>query len=196
MAYLSVDIDIRKEHNGIKIEDFKKYFQSLSDNKISVGVHKDKGRLAVLKAQHTEFGTMPPNDTKVGKDIPTGFKHPFGHSGVLVPPRPVIRMYLYQDIKEQISNEYQLALNSAKRTKLKNPSNNAIDTQKRLGQECVYMQRDKLNNGGYDTSTNMTGLDPEHNGLKTIKYKGFDNPWVQTGATNAAIDYKVEKRST
>lgn len=183
MAYLSVDADIQKKNNGIRIEDLEKYLQSLASSKLSVGVHADKGQEMVKRAVHTEFGT-----TKFLE----GWETPFGWVRV-VPPRPAIRMYLYKDMKDEINTEYQLAINGEKKTKLRTAENSANKTLQRVGQECVFMQRDKMANGNYDQSTNNTGLNPEKNGIRTINYKGFDDPWVQTGNTISAVDYKIEK---
>ena len=44
MADLSINIKSQRINNGIKAENLEKYFQSLTNNKISVGVHKDKGQ--------------------------------------------------------------------------------------------------------------------------------------------------------
>ena len=184
MASINIDVNIERKKNGIKIENLKKYFQSLENRVLTVGVHSDKGQDIVTRAKHTEFGT-----TK----YPKGWETPFGHVQV-VPPRPAIRMYLYEDMKDEISNEYQIAINRQKRTKLTTPDVSADKTLSNLGQECVYMQRDKMARGGYDQSTNKTGLDPEHNGDRTIAYKGFDDPWMQIGETISAVDYKVERR--
>ena len=79
-------------------------------------------------------------------------------------------------------------------SKLRNPIDSSNEVLKTVGEECVVMQRNKMANGGYDTKTNDTGLNPENNGQRTVDYKGFDDVWVQTGETISAVDYKVTKR--
>ena len=183
MAY-NFKTSLQRKNNGIKPENAMVFFEELQKNKISVGIHKDKGALAVKKAAHTEFGTT------VFKD---GWKTPFGKVYV-VPPRPVVRMYLYKDMKDAISETYEKKVNNEMKSKLKNPKQNADDVQEEIGEVCVILQQSKITKGGFDNFTNNTGLDPEHNGIRTINYKGFDHPWYQTGETLEAIDYKVEKR--
>ena len=198
MAY-TVTTKLERKGNGIKVEDAITFFRSLEKNKVSSGIHSDVGKHIVQKAAHTEFGSaqiipvFP--DGWVGKDIPQGFDKPYGSVGTKrVPPRPAIRMFLYQDMRQGITDEYALELNRQKHAKLKNPKINATQTLEKVGQECVYMQRDKMARGGFDQSTNDTGLNPEVNGDRTVAYKGFDDPWVQTGETISAVDYKVTKR--
>lgn len=188
---------LERKGNGIKIEDAITFFRDLSKNKISSGIHSDKGHNVVLKAAHTEFGTskvvpMFPNGWN-GKDIPNGFEKPYGYVKK-VPPRPAIRMYLYQDMRDNITEEFGVAMNREKKSKLRNPIDSSNEVLKTVGEECVVMQRNKMANGGYDTKTNDTGLNPENNGQRTVDYKGFDDVWVQTGETISAVDYKVTKR--
>ena len=196
MAY-TIQTKLERKGNGIKVEDAIAFFRSLEKNKISSGIHKDEGQDVVLKASHTEFGTgrvmsMYP-DGWYGGDIPPFTDKPYGYVK-RVPPRPAIRMYLYQDMRDKITNEYQFAMDVEKHSKLKQPNVNAQNVLKHVGSECVVMQRDKMARGGYDQSTNDTGLDPENNGLRTINYKGFNDPWVQTGETISAVNYKVTKK--
>lgn len=188
MTYVSIKVKTERKNNGIKAENLEKYLNSLANNVLSVGVHKEAGAELVKRAKHTEFGTLYPNNGQ-------WYDKDYGWSGI-VPPRPIIRMYLYPEILREIDIEYQLAINNEKHKGLKAPVNNAEDTQKRLGELCVVMQRNKASERGYDESTNTTGYDPNHNGIKTIKYKGFDMTWFQTGQTVSAIDYKIKRKGT
>lgn len=195
MTYI-IETKTERKGNGIKPENAIAFFRNLDKNKISSGIHKEAGKQVVLKAAHTEFGTgkvvpMYPNGWD-GKDIPNGFDKPYGYVK-RVPPRPAIRMYLYQDMKNNISEEYGVAINREKKTKLKNAVESANNVLKTVGAECVVMQRNKMANGNYDTSTNDTGLNPESNGQRTIDYKGFDDTWIETGETISAVDYKVSR---
>ena len=174
---------LEKRDNGIKLENAISFFEELQKNKITVGVHKDKGAKVVKKAAHTEFGTT----------VFEGWNTPFGKLYV-VPPRPVIRMYLYPEMKEEISETYKKSVDAEMGSKAKNPRQNTEEVQKNVGETCVKLQQEKIAYGGFDQSTNSTGVDPEHNGIRTIEYKGFDHPWYQTGETMEAIDYKIEKR--
>lgn len=185
MAYIGADINITKSGKGIKAKDLERYLQSLAKNVVTVGVHKDKGSELVKRAAHTEFGTT---------HFTEGWNTPVG-AVKKVPPRPVIRMYLYPEMKKEIGIQYQIAMNYEKKSQLVNPDNSAFETQKSLGQECVYMQREKIASGGFDQSTNDTGLDPEHNGSRFVEYKGFDFPWIGSSETMSAIDYKVGKNN-
>jgi len=175
---------LERKNNGIKPENAISFFEELEKNKISAGIHGDKGGKVIKKAAHTEFGTTV---------FAEGWGTPFGKVYV-VPPRPVVRMYLYKDMKDKISETYEKSVNDEMRSKLKNPRQNANDVQSKIGEVCVELQHEKIAYGGFDNSTNSTGVDPEHNGERTILYKGFDHPWYQTGETMEAIDYKVEKR--
>lgn len=197
MAYFSIETSIKREKNGIKQANLEKYLRSLAKNVITVGVHRDKGQELVKRAMHTEFGTgekpaLFTDGWYEGKGTSLN-SEPYGDSGQKVPPRPVIRMSLYPEMEREISAEYQIAMNHEKKSGLVTPDKNAVHTQKRVGEMCRDMQREKATGGGFDQSTNTTGKNPEHNGEKTVEYKGFDHPWVSTGETISAIDYKVEK---
>lgn len=175
---------LERKDNGIKFENAISFFKELEKNKITAGIHKDKGALTLKKAVHTEFGTTM---------FPEGWKTPFGKVYV-VPPRPVTRMYLYPEMKEEISETYKNSVDEEMATKIKNPKQNVRRVQESIGEVCVKLQQEKIAYGGFSQSVNDTRVDPEHNGERTIQYKGFDHPWYQTGKTMDAIDYKIEKR--
>ena len=104
-------------------------------------------------------------------------------------------MYLYPEMKKDITDVYSDSIDYEKDKKLKNPRNNAIETLDKVGERCVDLQKAKIFTRGFDTSTNSTGSDPNYNGAEIVEYKGFDQPWIgKTGETFDAIDYKVTKR--
>lgn len=179
MTY-TVTTKLERKGNGIKIEDAITFFRDLDKNKISSGVHSDAGAEFVKRAVHTEFG---------------GYwnEEPFGASGT-VPPRPAIRMYLYPEMKEEVTSTYSKSINNEKRGKLRNPNSNSLNVQKEVGEKCKTLQKDKMTNGGYYVYGTGNKFDPEHNGQKTIAWKGFDDPWIGTGETVSKVDYKVTKR--
>ena len=178
---ISIKTSLKRKSNGIKSENAIAYFQSLNDNKVSSGFHKDVGAEILKRAIHTEFGG-------------SWYEEPFGASGK-VPPRPIVRMYLYPEMREGITKTYSQNINSEKNKKLTMPSSNARGTLEEVGKECSYLQKEKVFLRGFDESTNKTPYDPNYNGEKTINWKGFDQPWIgRSGQTVDAIDYKVEKR--
>lgn len=179
MAY-NIHTSFEKKGNGIKVENAIAFFRNLSEYKISSGIHKDAGLEYVKRAVHTEFGGH-------------WFELPFGDSGI-VPPRPAIRMYLYPEMREEITTTYSKGIDSEKKGKLRVPSTNSLEVQKEVGEKCQYLQQEKMIEGGYDTSTNRTKFDPEYNGQKTIAWKGFDDPWISTGETLGKVEYKVTKK--
>lgn len=177
MAYTTT-IKLERKGNGIKIEDAIAFFRSLEKNKISSGVHKDAGIEYVKRAAHTEFGTPVFGDWGWG----------------IVPPRPAIRMSLYPEMKEEITKTYSKNINLEKKSKLMSPNNSALQVQEEIGSKAQFLQQNKMIEGGYSWEGNTTGYDPEHNGIRTIMYKGFDDPWISTGETLSKVDYKVTKR--
>ena len=194
MAYLSIDVDIQKNNNGINIEDLKSYLKSLTSNNLFVGVHADAGQENVKKMLWNEFGTN--HYAKHDYNFEShGIKDNFIHEGtdIRIPARPVVRMYLYSEMKNEICIEYQLALNSEKTTKLKKPTSSAMVTLNRLGQECVFMQRNKMANGSF-SQIDTKGKDTESNRGLTIKLKGFNHPYFDTGELISKIDYKIRKK--
>ena len=179
MAY-NIHTSFEKKGNGIKVENAITFFRNLSEYKISSGVHKDAGSEYVKRAWHTEFGGH-------------WYEPPFGDSGI-VPPRPAIRMYLYPEMRDEITSTYSNSIDKEKRSKLRTPNSNSFEAQKSVGEKCQYLQQIKMMEGGYDTSTNKTKFDPEYNGQKTIDWKGFDDPWIGTGETLGKVEYKVTKK--
>lgn len=182
MAY-TVTTKLERKGNGIKVEDAITFFRSLEKNKVSSGIHSDAGAEIVKRAVHTEFGEakFPQWETPFGT-----VRH--------VPPRPAIRMTLYPEMKKEVTSTYSKSINNEKRGKLKNPNNNALEVLDEVGMKAQYLQQNKMIEGGYSWEGNISGNDPEHNGIRTIAYKGFDDPWISTGETLSKVDYKVTKR--
>lgn len=169
-----------KKHD-IRLKDVPKFYQTLIQNKVSVGFHKEVGKQILTKATNTEFGGV------------IYFK-PHKHY-VLAPPRPIVRMYLYQEMKDKITQELQKAINNEIKQGIKTPISCAKNSLKKLGKECADMQKEKIFLRGFDTSTNNTPFDPDYNGAEIVDYKGFDQPWIgKTGRTINAINYKVRAR--
>lgn len=182
MTY-GVTTKLERKGNGIKPNDAIAFFRNLEKTKVSSGIHKEEGQEYVKRAAHTEFGSP----------VFGSWETPFGtvHQ---VPPRPAIRMFLYPEMKEEITNTYSKNINSEKKSKLRMPSNNALEVQEQVGMMCQYLQQEKMIKGGYSWEGNNTGNDPEHNGIRTIIWKGFDDPWISTGETLGHVNYKVTKR--
>jgi hypothetical protein len=183
---LLAETEIKTEHNGIRVNDAISYIKNLAANRLTVGIHRDAGADVVKKANHTEFG-----GSWVGTDGNFG-KKPFGKSGI-VPPRPAIRMNLYPDMKKDLHLRYENEVDIEKRSKLTAAASSANHVLDNVGKRGVELQRDKMANGGYFRYGKGLELDPEHNGNKTIKYKGFDDPWIQTGETISKVSYKVTR---
>lgn len=176
----TVQITLETKGNGININNAIAYFKGLENHKVSSGFHKDVGAEILKRAVHTEFGG-------------SWYEEPYGASGT-VPPRPVVRMYLYPEVVRAVGETYKDNIDNEKDTRLKIPNNNVVNTLENLGEVCSDLQKQRISIRDYDESTNDTPFDPNYNGEKTIKWKGFDHPWIQTGQTLDAIDYKVEKR--
>lgn len=177
MAY-TIQTKLERKGNGIKVENAIAFFRSLEKNKISSGIHKDEGQEFVKRAAHTEFGTPRFGDWGWG----------------IVPPRPAIRMFLYPEMMDEVSKTFYEYINSEKKTKLISPSSSAQEVDEQVGYMCQYLQQTKMMDGGYSLEGNTTGLDPEHNGLPTIEFKGFDDPWISTSQTLAHVNFKVTKK--
>lgn len=188
MSIVSLDVKIERKKNGIKIENLERYLKSLAQSKLSIGVHKEAGADLVKRAKHTEFGTQPPNAI-------VWYEEGYGSSGI-VPPRPIIRMYLYPEMLNGISKAYKQGIKMAKSVKMKDADRIAENTLNLVGQVGVSLQKEQVFLRNYDTSTNKSPFDPNYNGDKTIKYKGFDLPWIGTGQTVEAINYKVTRKGS
>lgn len=174
-------IKLEFKQRDIRLKDVPKYYQTLTENKVSVGFHKDVGIRILTKAVNTEFGGLI-------------YFSPHKHY-VTAPPRPIVRMYLYPEMKEKITQEFQKAINDEMGRGIKTPKTNAKNSLKHVGEECVYMQKEKVFIRGFDNSTNDTPFDPDYNGEEIVDYKGFDQPWIgKTGKTIEAINYKVRAR--
>lgn len=183
MAY-NMFAKLERKGNGIKVEDAITFFRDLEQLKVSSGVHSDEGSEYIKRAAHTEFGTtrFAPWNT------------PFGMVYV-VPPRPAIRMGLYPEMRKEITDTYIKNINAQKKSKLKKPGNNALSVQEEVGIKAQYLQQEKMRKGGYSLEGNTTNLDPEHNGVRTVAYKGFDDPWIgKTGETIEHVNYKVTRK--
>ena len=178
---ISIKTSLKRKGNGIKPENAIAYFRGLQENKISSGFHKDVGAEILKRAINTEFGGV------------IYFK-PHNHN-VLAPPRPIVRMYLYPEMRDKVTKIYAENIDNSKDTNLRTPNNNVQKTLEELGKECSYLQKEKIFLRDFDTSTNYTPYDPNYNGAEIVEYKGFDQPWIgKSGKTIEAIDYKVEKR--
>lgn len=179
MTY-TVTTNLERKGNGIKVENAIAFFRSLEKTKVSSGIHKEAGGKIIKRASRTEFGSP----------VFGSWMTPFGIVNQ-VPPRPAIRMSLYPEMKEEITDTYSKNINKQKKHKLKAPYDSALGVQKEVGIKAQYLQQNKMIEGGYSWEGNTTGNDPEHNGVRTIVYKGFDDPWIQTGETLAHVDYKI-----
>ena len=172
---------LERKNNGIKVENAISFFKNLEKSKVSSGFHKDVGKEILKRATNTEFGGVI-------------YFAPHQHD-VLAPPRPIVRMYLYPEMKKDINKTYVDSIDYETNKKLRNPQTNAIEVLEKVGEMCKDLQKAKVFIKGFDTSTNTTGYDPNYNGAEIVEYKGFDQPWIgKTGETFEAIDYKVTKR--
>lgn len=182
MAY-TVQTKLERKGNGIRVEDAIAFFRGLEKNKISSGIHKEEGQEYIKRAAHTEFGSP----------VFGAWETPFGTVNH-VPPRPAIRMFLYPDMLKEVSDTYSKKIDIEKKNKLKSPNNNVLEVQEKVGMKCQYLQQEKMIKGGYSWEGNNTGNDPEHNGIRTIMWKGFDDPCISTGETLQHVNYKVTKK--
>lgn len=168
---------LERKSNGIKIENAIEFFRELERNKVSSGIHREEGSEYVKRAAHTELGSPVFGDWGFGT----------------VPPRPAIRMTLYPEMMKQVNKTYCDNVNSAKRGNLVKPNDSAMDVLDKVGDTCQYLQQKKMIDGGYSWEGNTTGYGPEHNGERTILFKGFDDPWINTTETLQHVNYKVSK---
>lgn len=209
MAYLSAEVIIKTKKNGIKIDDIIKYYQSLSDNVVTVGVHTDAGQDNVKKMLWNEFGTnhklerdsvaipnvgLKPVTKNTSQFIEDDLSN-FVEEGadISIPARPVVRMYLYPRILQAISFNYANNIDIEINTKLHNPIRSAERVQNKLGEACVNLQRQKMSSGNFAPIDNK-GKDQNNNSPLTQKIKGYNHPYFETGELVSKINYKVRKR--
>ena len=207
MSLLDVDITVTKNKNGMSLKNLKKYFLTLHATDITVGIHADAGKDNVNKMKWNEFGTnhklkydsvaiqnvgLKPLSSNTAQFVVEDFSN-LVEKGVdiSIPARPVVRMYLYPEILREINIEQQLAINRAKKEGLKNPQASAEKTQRKVGEECVMLQREKMAKGNFAPIDNK-GKDQNNNSPLTQYIKGFNHPYFKTGELISKINYKIK----
>lgn len=174
-------VNLKLKERDVRLKDIPKYYESLCEKKISVGFHKDVGIRILTKAINTEFGGI------------IYFK-PHKHY-VLAPPRPIVRMYLYPRMKQEIAKAFLNSIDEEMNKGIRPIKTSAKNSLKKVGERCVDLQQEQIFLRDYDVSTNDTPFDPNFNGEEIVEYKGFDHPWIgKTGKTFNAINYKIQVR--
>ena len=190
-------VNLKLKKRDVQIKDIPLYYKGLVENKVSIGIHKRKGREvgsgelpskanALEKAFWNEFGTthVVKKDFKKKSKIDGKFVKFKAGTVISIPARPFIRLYLYPDRVKRIFMEYENSLNRAFMNGLKQPKNNAKETLKDVAYRGEIVMKEGI--------VGQNDLQP--NAPLTVYLKGFDYPLFETGSMLNAIRGQVEKR--
>lgn len=190
-------ITLELKKRDVRLKDIPLFYKGLVENKMSIGVHKREGISVgdgilpnkannLEKAYWNEFGTrhVVKRDFKkwargLGKyiNIKAG-------TIIIIPPRPFVRLYLYNNKIKKISQSYNYEISNAFRDGLKQPKTSADKVLKNVS----FLVEKEMQ----ETIRGNSTLKPNAN--FTIDVKGFDYPLFETGKLLNAIKGKVEKR--
>ena len=133
-------------------------------------------------------GLKPANTINfdMGDFVPAG-------TDISIPARPVVRMYLYPRMMKSINWNYANSIDVEKNTKLRNPVQNAEKTQKKVGEVCAVLQRQKMSTRNF-APVDTKGKDINNNSRLTQKIKGYNQPYFETGELITKVNYKIKKR--
>lgn len=175
---------IKTKKRDLKINNLAKFYLALSENKASIGVHKEQGSHNLDKAIWNEFGATPfVLATPMKKKLADGTFTTLGAGTVLqIPARPFVRLYLYPERQRKVFEEYKIVYNQLVKEGVKSP----ISKARKLLQQIGLVAKNEM----YDIILSKT-LIP--NAPLTIAIKGFDFPLFKTGSMVNAIKNKVKK---
>lgn len=190
-----VKIEFKKR--DIALKNVPKFYQTLAENKMSIGVHKREGlsvgttdkpnRANILeRAYFNEFGTRQYVSKTFRKKSQTDGKMVVFQKGdlIVVPPRPFVRLYLYPNRLEKVMVAYVNFIDNSFLHGLKSPVVDARETLKYVARIAEEEMQSIIGE--------KVELQP--NSAFTVYLKGFDYPLVETGRLLYAIKGKVEKR--
>ena len=114
---------------------------------------------------------------------------------ISIPARPFIRQNLYPESGNKLAKALEMKLEQQlKFGSMADPDKATYKTLDFLGKRVVVLQREKASSGGFDTASNKTNKNQEHNSTITQKIKGYDKPLFETGSMVSALNSKVERR--
>lgn len=177
---LKIQSTIEYGKGGIKLSNLATFYQGLVQNKVSVGLQRGTKQEVLLRAVKNEYGYQK-GRIKIGKKT-----HSFDTN---VPPRPFVRLYIYQDKKKNISNNYVIGIEHAYAE---------MNGQQRGGKRFAH---NVLSYVGRMTELDMKNIILIYDRLQanapyTVKKKGFDHPLLETGEMVGKIKYKVSKNGS
>lgn len=178
-------VNIKLQKRDVEIKDIPIFYKTLTENKISVGVHKEQGRHNVEKALWNEFGVAPFRlATPMKKKLANGkFVKLLPETVLQIPARPFVRLYLHPSSLENFRKYYEQEMNYKFLSGLKTP---AQDAKNLLNDVSDFTEEQMKKNV-------VEGNDLKRNAPLTIAIKGFDYPLVETGKMLKSIKGKVEK---
>lgn len=188
-------LELRKR--DVRLKDVPLFYKGLVENKMSIGVHKREGMVVgdgtlpnkannLEKAYWNEFGTthvVKKDFRKWARGLGKYIKIKAG-TIITIPPRPFVRLYLYDNKIRKITQNYNYEISNAFKYGLKQPKTNANEVQKNV----AFVAEKEMQ----ETIRGNSTLQP--NADFTIDVKGFDYPLFETGKLLNAIKGKVEKR--
>lgn len=191
------------------MKNIEKYFNNFKSYKATAGMLDDASEENKKKALWNEYGThniaktnllitengLKPVGTMVSyEDLMEGNVIKEG-SDISSPARPFIRQNLYPENCDRLAKALEMKLEQQlKFGSMADPDKATYKTLDFLGKRTVILQRDKASSGGFDTASNNTYKEQEHNSEITQKIKGYDKPLFETGSMISALSSKVERR--
>lgn len=176
---------IKVVKKDIRTQDLVSFYQTLSENKMSIGVHKDRGQNNLQKAFWNEFGTTIKLDRPLKKKLASGKFIRLAEGTVIhTPARPFVRLTLYPESVKIIKDYFAQEMGYKIKGKLKNPKTSA----RNLLQDTADFSAKQMKKIADDSSNYLP------NAPLTIAIKGYDYPLHKTGKLVDSIKGKVEKR--
>ena len=190
----------------------EKYLEGFKNVKAVAGILDSANQDVKNKAKWNEYGTR--NIAQMNMIITDNGLKPIGNrvsyedlldnkvvdygSDLSIPPRPFIRINLYEEtgerIKESLEHDLTTMLKFHPRL-AENPTKATVRTMQNLGNKAVVLQRQKAAMGGFAKSVNSTGKDQEKNSSITVRIKGFNHPLFETGEMVSTISSEVVRRN-
>lgn len=181
-------VTLETKKRDVRLKDIPLFYKGLTENKISVGVHKEQGQENLKHALWNEFGTVHIT------------KHPYkfrrlvnGHfktiriaqgSDISIPPRPFVRLKIYPKSIFLIEHKLQQRISNAIRGGLHAPKTESMNVLTDVAKFAEdEMKIIALSSEHYESNANLT-----------VELKGFNQPLVETGKMINAIKGKVKKR--
>jgi len=192
------------------MKNIEEYFRNFKSYKATAGMLDDASEENKKKALWNEYGThnilkydsvaienqgLKPLTKNTVKFIDADNAVLSAGSDISSPARPFIRQNLYPENCDRLAKALEMKLEQQlKFGSMADPDKATYKTLDFLGKRTVVLQRDKASSGGFDTASNNTYKDQEHNSEITQKIKGYDKPLFETGSMISALNSKVERR--